>query len=71
MGFRYDDDSGNGKWWELMLGWKWPHQGFTIGYDLVEPNDQPQENEMTYYTVLIYLGPLSIICNWGNHDWDE
>ena len=45
MGFRYDDDSGNGKWWELMLGWKWPHQGFTIGYDLVEPNDQPQENE--------------------------
>jgi|TARA_B110000914_G_scaffold151860_1_gene133183 hypothetical protein len=71
MGFRYDDDSGNGKWWELMLAWKWPHQGFTIGYDLVEPNDQPQENEMVYYTVLMYLGPLSIIYNFGNHDWNE
>ena len=71
MGFRYDDDSGNGKWWELMLGWKWPHQGFTIGYDLVEPNDQPQENEMTYYTCLLYLGCLSIIYNFGNHNWDE
>ena len=71
MGFRYDDDSGNGKWWELMLAWKWPHQGFTIGYDLVEPNDQPEENEMVYYTVLMYLGPLSIIYNFGNHDWDE
>ena len=71
MGFRYDDDSGNGKWWELMLAWKWPHQGFTIGYDLVEPNDQPQENEMTYYTILIYLGPLSIIYNFGNHNWDK
>ncbi len=54
-----------------MLGWKWPHQGFTIGYDLVEPEENHQDNEMTYYTVLIYLGPLSLIYNWGNHDWDE
>jgi hypothetical protein len=71
MGFRYDDDSGNGKWWELMMGWKWPHQGFTIGYDLVEPHEQPEENEMIYYAFLVYLGPLSIIYNWGNHDWNE
>ena len=71
MGFRYDDDSGNGKWWELMMGWKWPHQGFTIGYDLVAPEENYQDNEMTYYTVLIYLGPLSLIYNFGNHDWDE
>ena len=71
MGFRYDDDSGNGKWWELMMGWKWPHQGFTIGYDLVAPEENHQDNEMTYYTVLIYLGPLSLIYNFGNHDWDE
>ena len=70
MGFRYDDDSGNGKWWELMLAWKWPHKK-KIDYDLVEPNDQPQENEMTYYTCLLYLGCLSIIYNFGNHDWDE
>jgi hypothetical protein len=34
MGFRFDSEQ-NGKWWEFMLGWKWPHQGFTIGYDLV------------------------------------
>jgi len=54
-----------------MLGWKWPHQGFTIGYDLVAPEENYQDNEMTYYTVLIYLGPLSLIYNFGNHDWDE
>jgi len=71
MGFRYDDDSGNGKWWECMLGWKWPHQGFTIGYDLVAPEENHQDNEMTYFTILIYLGPLSLIYNWGNHSWDE
>ena len=61
----------NGKWYEFLLGWKWPHQGFTIGYDFVQPNEQPEENETTYYAFLIYLGPLSIIYNWGNHNWDE
>ena len=71
MGFRYDDDSENGKWWEFMLGWKWPHQGFTIGYDFVEPEENHKDNEMVYYTLLVYLGPLSLIYNWGNPKWDE
>ena len=31
---RYDDDHSE-KWWELLFGWKWPHQGLTFGYDLV------------------------------------
>jgi len=70
MGFRHDNED-NRKWWELMLAWKWPHQGFTIGYDLVAPDENHQDNEMTYFTVLIYLGPLSVIYNWGNHDWNE
>jgi hypothetical protein len=70
MGFRFDSEQ-NGKWWELELGWKWPHQGFTIGYDLVEPHEQPDENGMIYYTFLLYLGPLSIMYSWGNHYWGE
>lgn len=63
---RFDSDT-DGSWWELMLGWKWPHQGFTIGYDLVQPDEQP-DNGLYYYSVLIYLGPLSIIYNSGYED---
>ena len=35
---KYESDN-SGSWWELLLGWKWPHQGFTIGYDLVMPDE--------------------------------
>ena len=65
------ENDNNGKWYELVVGWKWPHQGFTIGYDLVEPNEQPERNEMTYFAFLLYLGPISIIYNWGDHNWNE
>jgi len=61
MGLRFDNEN-TGKWWELLLAWKWPHEGFTIGYDLVPPYEQP-ENGLYYYSVLIYLGPLSLIYN--------
>lgn len=68
MGFRYDsDDSGN--WWEFLLTWKWPHEGFTLGYDMIQPEDQP-DNGLYYGTILFYLGPLSIIYNFGNHDYE-
>jgi hypothetical protein len=66
---KYESDN-SGYWWEILLAWKWPHQGFTIGYDLVVPDEQP-ENGLYYNSVLIYLGPLSIIYNFGNHDYDE
>ena len=67
---RFESDN-SGKWWEFLMSWKWPHQGFTVGYDLVIPEEQNEENDMTFFTVLIYLGPISLIYNWGNHDWDE
>ena len=67
---RFESDN-SGKWWEFLMSWKWPHQGFTVGYDLVVPEEQNEENNMTFFTVLIYLGPISLIYNWGNHDWDE
>jgi hypothetical protein len=63
--------SKEGRWWEFLMGFKWPHQGFTLGYDLIGPNDQPQEDEMTYFAVLFYLGPITLIFNWGNHQWDN
>ena len=65
---KFESDT-SGKWWEFLLGWKWPHQGFTVGYDVVEPSEQP-DNGFVYFSLLIYLGPLSIIYNWGNHDWE-
>ncbi len=67
---RFDSEK-NGKWWEFMLAWKWPHQGLTFGYDIVEPYEQVSADEVTYYSILLYLGPLSLIYNFGNHDWDE
>jgi hypothetical protein len=66
---RFDSDD-NGKWWEFLISWKWPHQGLTFGYDFVEPTEQ-YEGDMVFFSFLIYLGPLSLIYNWGNHDWNE
>ena len=70
MGVKFEN-GGAGKWSELIVGWKWPHQGFTIGYDLIEPNSEPEPNETLYCSFLLYLGPISIIFNWGNHNWNE
>jgi len=66
---KYESEN-SGRWWELLLAWKWPHQGFTFGYDLVQPDEQP-DNGLYYASFLLYLGPLSIIYNFGNSDYDE
>ena len=55
----------NTKWHSISIAWKWPHEGFTVGYDIIEPNP---EDITLYYSFVIYLGPLSIIYNWGNHE---
>ena len=26
------------KWYELLLNFKWPHNGFTLGYDIIQPD---------------------------------
>jgi hypothetical protein len=67
MGKNKPDLEGD-KWWEISLAWKWPHEGFTVGYDLIEPIE---EDEMKYCSFILYLGPVSIIINWGNHSWNE
>lgn len=69
MGLKFNSEE-SGKWWELIIGWKWPHEGFTLGYDFVEPNYEPIQDEELYYAFLLYLGPLSIIFNWGNYNWN-
>jgi hypothetical protein len=56
------------KWWEISLAWKWPHEGFTLGYDLIEPIE---EDTTKYYSIIVYLGPLSIIYHFGKHSWNE
>ena len=54
---RFDSEN-SGKWWEFIMAWKWPHQGLTFGYDFVEPYEQASADEVTFYSILVYLGPL-------------
>jgi hypothetical protein len=68
MGVKFEYENEDTKWWEVVLGWKWPHQGFTIGYDFILPN-KDQDPELIHYSALVYLGPLTIICNWGDINW--
>lgn len=44
--------------WEILINFKLPHQGFSIGYDLV-----PADEDEPYNTVLLYLGCFTIIFN--------
>lgn len=54
----------NGKWWEFSLNFKWPHEGFNIGFDLFQPTSlQPA------YELYIYLGLVTFIFHWGNKNW--
>ena len=64
------NDENDTKWWSFELGWKWPHEGFTIGWDIIEPYDDPDYSypEDIYYTVVLYLGPLSLIYKWGKNE---
>ena len=70
MGFKIDNKEKD-KWYEIMVGWKWPHEGFTVGYDLIEPNQNPEPDEMLYCAFLLYLGCVSVVFNWGKHSWNE
>ena len=42
--------------WELTIGFKWPHEGFTIGYDFVSSDEETEFN-----SILIFLGCFTII----------
>lgn len=52
----FNDD----KFWELSINFRWPHQGFSIGYDLV-----PSDEEVDYNSILIYLGFLTIMIDFN------
>ena len=52
----FDDDS----FWEISINLRWPHQGFSIGYDLV-----PSDEEVDYNSILIYLGFLTIMIDFN------
>ena len=47
------------KSWELLINIRWPHEGFSIGYDII-----PYNEEEPYYSVLLYLGLVTLIINW-------
>ncbi len=48
----FNDDS----FWEISINFRWPHQGFSIGYDLIQADE-----EVDYNSVLIYLGCITIL----------
>ena len=52
----FDDDS----FWEISINFRWPHQGFSIGYDLVQADE-----EVDYNSILIYLGFLTIMIDFN------
>lgn len=49
----------NDKGWELLFNLKWPHEGFTIGWEIIQANE-----EEPFVTVMIFLGFLTIIYSW-------
>ena len=70
MGLGYNSEESD-KWWELLIAGKWPHEGFTVGFDVIQPNQNPDHDNMVYGTFIVYLGWISIIINWGKHSWNE
>ena len=42
--------------WEFLVNFRWPHEGFSIGYDLI-----PRTEEDPYNSVIIYLGCITLI----------
>ena len=42
--------------WELTVGFKWPHEGFTVGYDFISADE-----EVEFNSILIFLGCFTII----------
>ena len=46
--------------WELLLNFKWPHEGFSVGYEIIRPTDSDN-----YTTIYIHLGFMSVIVNYG------
>ena len=43
---------------EFLINFRWPHEGFSVGYDLISGTE-----EEPYNSVIIYLGFLTFIYN--------
>jgi len=44
--------------WEFLVNLRWPHEGFSIGYDLIQSSE-----EEPYNSAIIYLGFITFIFN--------
>lgn len=55
----------DGKWWELSLGFAYPHQWFKLGWELFEP-----EKQNPSFLVNIYLFCMVLSIEWGDEDWE-
>jgi len=59
MNLNFDDNS----FWEVSLNFKWPHEGFMIGWHII-----PDNKEYTYTTVHLMLGFVTVIIEFGTAD---
>ena len=54
------DFNEDGKEWELLFNFRWPHEGFSIGYDIF-----PADENVDFVTIYVHLGLLSIILHYN------
>jgi len=45
--------------YELLVNFRFPHEGFSLGYDIIPPNESED-----YNSFFLYLGPITLILNW-------
>ena len=48
------------KYWELLINFRWPHEGFSLGYDIFQADE---END--FVTFNLYLGFITFIIHWN------
>ena len=46
-------------YWELLLTYRWPHEGFILGYELLEV-----DQDYSYNTIILHLGFVSFEFNY-------
>ena len=56
MNLNFNDNS----FWEVAINFRWPHEGFMFGYEIIPPG-----GACNYTTVVLHLSLFSIIIEWG------
>ncbi len=47
-------------YWELFITYRWPHEGFILGYEFIEADE-----DYSYATIKLHLGFISFELDFG------